>query len=276
MLQDIWVIKESGEKEKFSPSKVKHALKRTGLSQKETDEILAKLETKLYDGISTKKIYAILYELIESSKPEVSHRYNLKRALFEIGPEGYEFETFISKLLTREGYQTDLRQIIQGKCVSHEIDVVAAKGSENYMIECKFHNQPGAKCRVQTVLYVYSRFLDLREGAKKGRCKEFTNPWLITNTKFSEDVLAYAQCMGIPLLGWKYPMKKSLEEMIDRTKCYPVTVINMSNDILRRLLAKSIVTISDIPENPDRLVDLTGIPIATAKQIIERAAYARE
>ena len=275
-MPDILVSKESGEKEKYSPQKVKYALKRTGLGISECDKILKQLEEKLYYGITTKKIYAILYALIESIKPELSYRYNLKRALFEIGPEGHDFETFISKLLSLQGYKTEFRQILKGKCVSHEIDVTATKGSESYMIECKFHNQPGAKCRIQTVLYVYSRYLDLKEGAMKGYCKPFTKPWLITNTKFSEDVLAYAQCMEIPLLGWKYPLKNSLEEMIDKTKCYPVTVINMNNDILRRLLAKNIVTVSDIPDNADRLVDMTGIPIATAKQIIEKAQYTKE
>ena len=48
--------------------------------------------------------------------------------------------------------------------------MVASKGKENYMIECKFRNQPGYKCRIQTALYVYAMFLDLREGAKRGYC----------------------------------------------------------------------------------------------------------
>lgn len=80
-MQEIWVIKESGEKERYSAQKVKNALKRTGFGAKETEEVLSQLEQKLYDAISTKKIYAILYGLIDSRKPELSHRYNLKRAL---------------------------------------------------------------------------------------------------------------------------------------------------------------------------------------------------
>ncbi|MFH1785078.1 MAG: ATP cone domain-containing protein [Candidatus Micrarchaeota archaeon] len=275
-MQEFWVVKESGEKEKFSAKKVRKALKRTGLRQKEAEELLDILESRLYNGITTKKIYAMLYNLIESRKPTLSHRYNLKRALFEIGPEGYDFETFISKLLTIQGYKTSLRNIIRGKCITHEIDVVASKNNETHMIECKFHNQPGTKCRVQSILYVYSRYLDLKEGVKNGYCENFVNPWLVTNTKFSQDVLTYAQCMEIPLLGWRYPIKNSLEERIDKTKCYPVTVLNMNNDTLRRLLSREIVVVADIPENPHKLVELTGIPIATAKKIVERAEYARE
>lgn len=274
-LEEIFVTKEGGEKEKFSAGKVKNALRRAGLGAKDIDEVLHRLHAKLYDGISTKRIYAIVYELVDDMRPEVSHRYNLKRALLDIGPEGYEFEDFIGKLLALQGYRTELRQTLQGGCITHEIDVVAAKDSEAYMIECKFHNQPGAKCKIQTVLYVYARYLDLAEGAAKGVCRKLTKPWLITNTKFSEDVVKYAECMELPLLGWRYPLRDSLESRIDKTKCYPVSVLNMGNDILRRLLARKIITVFDIPESAARLQEIADIPHARAVEIVERAQYAR-
>src|SRR5271157_2912359 len=139
---DIQVVKEDGTREPFSEDKVKNALRRAGLSGKEVQEILKSLRGKMHDGITTKKIYALTYELLEDMKPEVSHRYNLKRALLEIGPEGYDFEDFMSRLLALQGYKTEVRQILQGKCVSHEIDIVASKGKQDYMVECKFHNLP--------------------------------------------------------------------------------------------------------------------------------------
>ena len=274
-MEEISVVKEGGEREKFSAGKVKNALRRAGLSAKESDGVLRRLHTKLYDGITTKRIYGIVYELVDDMRPEVSHKYNLKRALLDIGPNGYEFEDFIGKLLSLQGYRTELRQMLRGGCVTHEIDVVAAKDGEAYSVECKFHNQPGAKCKIQTALYVYARYLDLAEGAARGTCRKFTKPWLITNTKFSEDVVRYAECMGMPLLGWRYPLRDSLESRIDKTKCYPVTVINMNADILRRMLDRKIVTVFDIPESASKLAEITGIPHARAADIVERAAYAR-
>jgi len=271
----INVVKDGGGTEPFSKAKVENALRRAGLNPKETDEAVKRLIPKLYDAITTKKIYAILYELIDEMRPEVSHRYNLKRALFEIGPEGYEFEDFIGRLLSLEGYRTELRQIVDGRCVSHEVDVIAAKGNKAYMIECKFHNQYGARCRIQTALYVYARFLDIKEGAAAGMCRSITHPWLITNTKFSEDVIKYAECKGFPLLGWRYPLKEGLESLIDRNKCYPITVLPMGRDVLGRMLAKKIVTVFDIPESAEKLSDMTGIPLAKAKEVVERAEYAR-
>ncbi|MEW6748284.1 MAG: restriction endonuclease [Candidatus Micrarchaeota archaeon] len=274
-METVWVTKENGERERFSGKKAAVALKRVGLSGKEADEILRRLKPKLRDGITTKEIYRMLYGLVDDMRPEASHKYNLKRALFDLGPTGYDFEDFIARLLSLEGYRTEVRQILSGKCVTHETDVVAAKDGEAYMVECKFHNQMGTRCRIQTALYVYARFLDLQEGAKTGFCRDFTRPWLVTNTKFSEDVIKYAECKEIPLLGWRYPFKDSLETLIDRRKCYPVTVLKMSRDVLGRLLAKKIVTVYDIPESAQRLADITGISMNKAKDIVEKAGYAR-
>ncbi len=274
-MEEIWVVKESGEKEPFNKQKARNALRRAGLSAKESDEALSRLAPRLRQNITTKRIYSLLYEIIEEMRPEVSHRYNLKRALFDIGPEGYEFEDFISRLLETRGCRTEVRQRLAGKCVEHEIDVVAEKNGEAFAVECKFHNQYGTRCRIQTALYVYARFLDLREGARIGTCRRITRPYLVTNTKFSEDVIRYAECTGFPLLGWKYPFREGLETMIDKTRCYPVTVIQMGRDITRRLLARKIVTVGDVPDSPQRLAEMSGIPLAKAREVVERASYAK-
>lgn len=274
-MDKIKVIKESGEVEFYNHSKVQQAIRRAGLSAKAAKDVLGKLEPQLYDGIKTKKIYSILFSLIEERKPEVSHKYNLKRALMEIGPAGYEFEDFIARLLSLEGYRTELRQFIPGKCVTHEIDVVAAKNGDVFMVECKFHTSGGIKTRIQDALYTYARFLDLKEGAKLGKCRDFKLPWLISNTKFSNDVKDYAACTGFPLLGWHYPQENSLEQLIEKRKCYPVSVIPMSHAVLTKLLRKKIVTVFDLPESPAKLVEIAGIAKATAKNILEKAEYAR-
>ena len=229
-MKNILVTKEDGEKEAFNPQKVTRALKRSGLSGKECEAATKLLSKQLYDGITTREIYRKLYRILDEMRPEISHKFNLKRALLDMGPAGYAFEDFTGRLFSLEGYDTKIRQVLQGKYVTHEIDVVASKAGKTYMVECKFYNKGGYKCRIQTALYVYARYLDL-----VGRTKKmFTKPWLVTNTKFSEDVLAYAEGMKIPLLGWRYPLKDGLESKIDRLKCYPITVADQernNNDI---------------------------------------------
>jgi Holliday junction resolvase len=274
-MRSINVRKESGETELFEPSKVEEAIRRAGLSANAAKDILGELEEQLYDGISTKEIYEIVFAIINRKRPESSHKYNLKRALVELGPAGYEFEDFISRLLTLEGYKTEVRQILQGKCVRHEIDVVAEKNNETYVVECKFHNSGGIKCRIQVALYTYARYLDLAEGAKLGVCRKITKPWVVCNTKFSTDVLDYAKCMNFPVLGWHYPAAKGLEALIEKRSCWPVTVIPMSKAISSRLFSRKIITVYDIPDSATRLADLAGIPLPTAKSIVEKAEYAR-
>ena len=46
-------------------------------------------------------------------------------------------------------------------------------------------------------------------------------PWLVTNTKFSSDVIRYGNCVGMHLIGWKYPEDGGLEKLIDEANIYP-------------------------------------------------------
>ncbi|MGV8085758.1 MAG: restriction endonuclease [Candidatus Bilamarchaeum sp.] len=269
-MADIMVLKANGQREPFRWNKVKNALSRVGISGRTAGEVIARLQSSLYDGITTKKIYRMLYQIIDEMKPEVSHRFNLKNALFELGPEGHYFEDFIAKLMEKEGYNAISRQMIQGKFLNHEIDVVAQKTGKRYMVECKFHNLEGTKCSIQTALYVYSRFLELVEGYKIGKCEKFDKPWLVTNTKFSEDVITYIEGMGIPATGWRYPIKDSLEVKIDKTKCYPVSALEMDRESLSLLLRNSIVSVFDLPETEEKLRYLTGVKPKSASNIIER------
>jgi hypothetical protein len=153
--------------------------------------------------------------------------------------------------------------------------LIAEKGNERYMCECKFHNAGGVKCRIQEALYTYARFLDLCNSQAAEKDKRFTRPWLISNTKFSEDVQQYAECMGFPLLGWRYPFDNGLERMIESKKCYPITVIKTNSKNHQKLLASRIITIFDVPENVDKLASVSGLHINTAQKIIETANQIR-
>jgi len=271
----IWVIKEDGTKEKFDSKKVMRAVRRSGMSTKESEIVLRMLKPYLKKGITTKQIYSRVYGIIRRLRPEVTHRYNLKRALVLLGPSGYFFEDFTAKLFEALGYKTEVRQIPRGKCVTHETDVIARKGKEKLMVECKFRNEPGTKCRIQTALYIYARFLDLRDGAKIYKKYPFTKPYLVTNARFSRDAREYAKCMGMRLLGWRYPFSESLEVLIDKTKCYPISVVKMKSHTLNTLLKQGIITVQDVPLNPKEFSTLTGISLSNARRICKEAKMAR-
>ena len=48
-----------------------------------------------------------------------------------MGPTGFPFERFIGAVLKYSGYKTAIGNVIQGQCISHEIDVIAHKKINN-------------------------------------------------------------------------------------------------------------------------------------------------
>ncbi|MBL7053877.1 hypothetical protein ISS06_01590 [Patescibacteria group bacterium] len=234
----MYVIKSSGEREKFSDVKIFQACLNSG-----TDENLCKQVTELvkkqcYNGIRTTKIFNLILKSLNTSNPTSAIRYNLKNAILNLGPAGFVFEKFIVFLLKKFDYSAWRPDIINGACVSHEIDIIAKSNKHpellqwknninknTYMIECKYHNAFGIRSGIKETLYTWARFLDIRDGFRQGNCERFHFPWLISNTKFSNSAKQYSECKGIRLLGWKYPEKQGLEKLIEQQRAYPITIL---------------------------------------------------
>jgi hypothetical protein len=249
----VWVIKRSGEREQFDRSKTKAAIMRVDVSDAEAEEMLDRLEPQLYDGISTEEIYRRVRQMLEGRR---AIRYGLKKALLRLGPDGMNFETLVGRIFQAEGYAVEVRRTVSGKCVSHEVDGIARRGDENYMIECKFHNSLGIKCTIQCALYTYARFLDVREKER------FTAPYLVTNTRFTSDVDRYAACVGMKVLGWNWPVGAGLETKMDRYQIYPVTMLDLRRYDQATLLENGILLISDILDHREKVQRLLSRPIA--------------
>lgn len=243
-----YVIKRSGEREEFNESKVRAAILRSGATAQEAEEILQRLKSELYDGITTEVIYRHVHQMLQGRK---STKFGLKKALLRLGPEGENFERFMARVYEAEGYRTTLRSSIQGKCVQHEVDIILENDRERVMVECKFHNALGTKSNIQCTLYTYARFLDLRTVHK------LDHPILVTNTKFSNDAMQYADCVGMELLGWRYPEGAGLEQLVEKHSLYPITILEMSRSDLGTLLSKHFLLASDVlnrKEELDRLL----------------------
>jgi hypothetical protein len=233
----VMVRKESGEVAEFDPEKVRVAVLRSGASEALASEILDELEGRLYEGISTREIFRIVHRLLHRERPSLASRYDLKGAIMRLGPEGFAFETYVGEVLREYGYKTKVRQFIRGRCVEHEVDVVAEdSGSRNLFMECKYHNDKGIYTGLKETLYTYARFLDLAEGFEDGRCERFDGVWLVTNTRFSPSAIEYAGCRGVKLLGWRYPPDNTLEKWIESKGLYPITILHSMDRRSRSLL----------------------------------------
>jgi len=260
------VVKASGETEKFDPNKIRETCLRAGASKDLTEKVVREVIRKAYDGITTKEILDLILHLLNKEKPFVAIRYDLKGALFRLGPAGFAFEHLLSEILREYGYTTKVHSILKGACIDHEVDVIAIEKvgpaeTRSYMIEAKYHNLPGVYTGVKDALYTYARFLDLREGWKNGKCEKLDVPWLACNTKFSGDTIQYAECVGLKLIGWKYPEGKSLERLIEDKRLYPITMLKrLDKDSQDKMALSGLVLAKDLITKPiNRLAELTGI-----------------
>ncbi|OGZ03140.1 MAG: hypothetical protein A2430_01465 [Candidatus Liptonbacteria bacterium RIFOXYC1_FULL_36_8] len=265
-MKKISIIKSNGAKDFFSPEKVANSLIRAGAGQDEAEKISQEVEKKIKNGDTTADIYRQAFFLLRRYGKPLAVRFSLKHAIMDLGPSGYPFEQLIGRILEKEGYKTSFPNVIFGKCVGHEVDVIAENSKEKIMIEAKFHNQPGFRTDVKVALYVRARFEDLIAVPKNN----FSSCWLITNTKFSEDALKYARCAGVNAVGWGYPKEKGLENMIDASNLYPITAMpSLSRNEKRLLLDNNIVVCTDI-KNIEKLVSI-GIKKEKAEVCLKEA-----
>src|ERR1035437_5901410 len=139
------VLKANGMQEPFSQDKIRLSVNRVGVPANIQDKLISHVESKLYEDIPTKEVYQQVNEFLQKETHLISAiKYKLKQSLMELGPTGYPFEDFVSETLKAKGYLTQTRSVLMGKCVGHEIDVIAEKkGIEKLMIEAKFHNDYG-------------------------------------------------------------------------------------------------------------------------------------
>lgn len=268
---NILVTKASGETAPFIEAKLRNSLKRSGANDKQIDEILNEVSGQLYQGISTKKIYRLAFNKLKDRSKHLAARYHLKQGIMELGPSGYPFERFIGEILKQQGYSVRVGEIVKGKCVTHEVDVIALADHHHFMIECKYHNMPGIVCDVKIPLYIQSRFKDVEAEWVKipQHDKKIHQGWVVTNTKFSSDAIQYGNCAGLKLLGWDYPIKNSLKDIIDDLGLYPITCLTtLTHAEKQKLLDMKIVLCTEICANEKLLYDI-GMNESKVKKVIE-------
>ncbi len=252
------IIKADGNTEEFKSQKLVSSLKKAGAKKSEIDSIVREIESSLEDGMRTQMIYQKAFQLLRESDHPVAAKYSLRRAVFNLGPTGFPFEDFLGRVFEAEGYKTKRRLLIKGKCAVHEIDLAAYSPSDTFIAEAKFHMRPGIKSDLQVAMYSYARFLDL---ASTRVCRDDTcgiiSLHVITNTKFTQAAVKYAECVGIKLLSWDQPHGDSLHAKIERYGVYPVTVLTqLSAGHKQHLLQTGTILCSDIGKNPQVLQKL--------------------
>ncbi len=274
MAKKILVKKQSGEKQPFSAKKLTDSLQRAGTPPDIAQWVVGEIIPKLHDGIPTKTIYRMAFGLLRSKMRALAARYSIKSAIMELGPTGYPFEKFVGEIFRKRGFSAETGITLQGKCVQHEVDVKATKNQLTVLVECKYRNDPSKISGVQVPLYVNSRFLDivakLRETHPKSA--QHFEGWIVTNTRFSSDAEAYGTCAGLHLVGWNFPEKENLREMVERYALFPVTALtSLTKKQKQQLLEKGIILTNHLLQKREALKPLR-ITARKEQSIIEEAS----
>ena len=268
------IVKHSGAIVDFNPEKLKNSLLKSGADKNVVEDILQAIKTQIYEGISTKQIYKMAFALLKKKANFHAARYNLREAIRLLGPAGFFFEKYIARLFDSEHYETMTNLTLQGKCVTHEIDVLIRKNNQIAMVECKYHVGRDAASDVKVPMYILSRFNDLqeRQHAVFDRKNKISKCWIITNNRFTADAVTFAKCSGLNLLSWDYPSPNNLKTKIDNSYLYPVTCLTtLSLSEKDKLLILDVILVKELINNSDSLIKI-GLSTNRVKNVLKEAS----
>ena len=258
----VEILKASGGTEEFDRRKFLRSIMRGGSTREVAVKVLGYVEPRLHEGVTTREIYQLASSQLARLDLKGSLRYDLKNAMMRLGPSGFTFEDFIGAVLAGMGYEVSIRNVAHGRCVRHEIDLIAVAEGRATMVECKYHNYKGVFTGLKEAMYTYARLLDIKEGyAADHMGAKIERAMLVTNTRFSEDAIAFSSCRGIELLGWHYPERNSLERIIDSHRLYPITILHgLEDEEASALAACGVLMLRDLVRfDPRDISRKTGI-----------------
>jgi hypothetical protein len=269
------VIKASGLAEEFNIKKLVDSLIRSGASEDIAWNIARKVETQIKPSMHTKHIFRIAKKILRQYSKTADMRYSIKKAIYMLGPAGYQFEKYFAGILKAYGYSAETNRFLKGFCVTHEVDIFAVRDDIGGVIECKYHSNGSNPTDVKIALYVYSRFMDIKKAYELNHENRVSidEGWLVTNTRCTSDAIKYANCVGLKIVSWRYPDENSLEGMIENKKLYPVTILSsIKKSSLNILFKNDITLVRDIADMGEGIfIKQSGLDTAAARTLKREA-----
>lgn len=268
------VKKFSGELVPFDKSSLMRSLSKSGASEQEVEKVFSGIESHLFNEITTRQLYQLAFNELKKLRKSYAARYSLKKALRDLGPEGYNFELWVTRLFEELGCKATHSKTLQGKAVTHEIDVIALENGKLMLGECKFRNDVDAKIPVTTPMYFLSRFNDLKETEFEffGHKLKPTKGWLITNAYLTLDAISFADYYGIQLISWNYPENSNIKTRVDSGGLYPITCLTTLNKLQKEVLLKEkIILVKDLISEKEKAFSIIKLSPNQKKKLLEEA-----
>ncbi len=273
----VHIINSRGEKEIFSFQKVYKSALMAGAGKGLAREVAGTIQADVFPEMKTSDIYKRVRGLLAKKNSKSSLRFSLKKAIKKLGPTGFPFEKYIGKIFEELGFDVKLNQLLSGKCVAgYEIDFLAEKDNTIYIGECKYRNLQSNRIHTNIVLANQARFLDILNGSllMSGKYKNFDKKTIIvTNTKFTSRARQYAKCVDTELLGWKEPRNNGLENIIEKQKFYPITILpSLKSHVRHAFVSEKMMLARDVLRiNPQKFSRKFNIPLNNLELLIKQA-----
>jgi hypothetical protein len=271
----VFVTKADGSRQLFGREKVVRTCLRMGASSRVAFEVAEKIESRLYDGISTQIILRMIFRFMRNYKPEVGHLFDLRKAISLMNSKP-EFELFVQVLLMQHGFEVRPNQILRGKCVEHEVDAIARKNGVTFFVEAKHHLSYHALTGLDESRIARAVLEDVTESFMLGRTDlKIDRAMIVTNTRYSEHAIQYGGCRNILQIGWSLPENLGLQNMIEGKRLYPLSCLRgLENETRMKLVESGIVLIGQLlGENLYELAKKTRLPQDALREIAEKARY---
>ena len=271
-MPSIFVNKANGKKQLFEKEKIEKTCLRMGATHEIARIVANKIEEQVYNCIETRKILGMIFNELSKHKPSVKYQTCLRKGLSLMKPKP-DFEHFVHILLNKYGYEVSPNQIIQGRCIDHEIDALATKDGKTTLVEVKHHYNYHTPTGLDESRIVRAVFEDITEGFEAGLNNlDISRSMIICNTKFSEHAKRYAECRGIQKIGWSSPSDRSLQDMIEEKRLYPIHCLKgLSTKSKEKLTATGIILVSQLAAKTPKELGNTGIPMETLTDLVNKA-----
>jgi len=269
----VYVTKADGSRQLFDGGKIVKTCLRMGANREIADNISRKIESEIYDGVSTEEILDRIFRLLQEHRPVIKHLLDLRKGLSLMSSKP-EFELFVRTLLSENGYEVAPNRILRGKCVEHEVDGIARKDGVTYFVEAKHHSNYHTPTGLDESRIARAVLEDVLEGFEVGlNNSRIERAMIVTNTKFSEHARQYGKCRNILQIGWSSPPYHGLQDMIEEKRLYPVTCLkSLRKQTKERLASAGIVSLKQLIERePEELANRTRISKRSLLRLLKEA-----
>jgi hypothetical protein len=265
----VFVTKADGSRQLFDKNKAVRTCLKMGASSQVAYEVAEKVESRLYDGISTQTIHRMIIRFLRKYKPEVRNLFDLRKGISLMSPKP-EFELFVQTLLMHNGFEVRPSQILSGKCVEHEVDAVARKDRVTFFVEAKHHFSYHVLTGLDESRIARAILEDVTENEiQENNGWKIDHAMIVTNTKYSDHAIQYGSCRNILQIGWRSPANLGLQNMIEEKGLYPLSCLRGFPAEIRFKLVESGIVLTGqlLAENLYGLAVKTGLQQDVLKDV---------